>query len=85
MSKLVHLPNIDKTLEAKLLSVGVDSVEKLREKGSRHVFLLIKSKWSAACYKMLLALEGAVQGVLAEDLEPAIKEELKSFMEIFNR
>lgn len=85
MSKLIHIPNIDKTLEEKLHSVGIDTVEQLREKGSRHVFLRIKTSDSSACYNMLLSLEGAVRGVLADELDEQVKDELKEFMEIFNR
>lgn len=85
MGKLLHLPNINQQLEQKMIAAGIENPEKLREKGSRNVFLRIKTLDSGACYKMLLSLEGAVQGVLAEDLDEQIKEELKEFMEIFNQ
>jgi len=85
MEKLVHLKNINQSLVEKLKLAGIDSPEKLREKGSRHVFVKIKTFDSGACYKMLLALEGAIQGVNIEDLNPKIKEELMDFMTIFNR
>jgi len=85
MSKLLHLPNISRELEDKLLAVGIDTPEKLREKGSRNVFVKIKTNDSSACYKMLLSLEGAIQGVLSEDLDEEIVNELMEFMEIFNQ
>jgi DNA transformation protein len=85
MSKLLHLPNISRELEQKLLTVGIDSPDKLREKGSRNVFVKIKTIDSSACYKMLLSLEGAVQGILADDLHPETINELMEFMEIFNQ
>ncbi len=85
MSKLIHLPNISSELEQKLLQVNVDTPDKLREKGSRNAFVRIKTIDSSACYDMLLALEGAVQGVLIEELDPTIRQELKKFMEIFNQ
>ena len=85
MSKLLHLPNINQQLEQKLIAAGIETPEMLREKGSRNVFLKIKTLDSSACYNMLLSLEGAVQGMLADDLEDGIKEELRSFMEIFNQ
>lgn len=85
MSKLIHLPNISSELEQKLLQVNVDTPDKLREKGSRNAFVKIKTIDSSACYDMLLALEGAVQGVLIEELDPTIRQELKKFMEIFNQ
>ncbi len=85
MGKLLHLPNINQQLEQKLITAGIENPEMLREKGSRNVFLRIKTLDSGACYNMLLSLEGAVQGVLADDLEEEVKEELKAFMEIFNQ
>lgn len=85
MGKLLHLPNINQQLEQKLITAGIENPEMLREKGSRNVFLRIKTLDSGACYNMLLSLEGAVQGVLADDLEEGVKEELKAFMEIFNQ
>lgn len=85
MGKLLNLPNIDSRLEQKLIDTGIDSPEKLREKGSRNVFFKIKAADSSACFTMLLALEGAVRGVLVEDLNNETTEELKEFMEVFNR
>ncbi|MCF8366485.1 MAG: TfoX/Sxy family protein [Bacteroidales bacterium] len=85
MSKLIHLPNIDRELEEKLLNSGISSPEKLREKGARNVFVKIKSTDSSANFQMLLALEGAIKGVLIDELKANDVEELKIFMEIFNR
>lgn len=85
MSKLIHLPNIDRELDSKLVAAGIATPDQLREKGSRHVFLKIKTMNSSACFDMLVALEGAVQGKLADELMDKEIEELKLFMEIFNR
>lgn len=85
MSKLLHLPNIDSKLESKLIKAGISTVEMLREKGSRHAFMKIKSDDSSACFNMLLSLEGAVQGKLPDDLKKQEVEDLQIFMEIFNR
>lgn len=85
MSKLIHLPNINSELESKLISAGINTPDALREKGSRHAFVKIKTEDSSACFEMLLALEGAVQGKLIEDLKSFEVEELRLFMEIFNR
>lgn len=85
MGKLMHLPNISRELEEKLLAAGIDSPDKLREKGSRNVFVQIKTMDSSACFNMLLSLEGAVQAKLVEELDENVKNELKIFMEIFNQ
>ncbi len=85
MGKLLHLPNISQELEKKLLTVGIDSPEMLREKGSRNVFVKIKTIDSSACYNMLMSLEGAIQGMLSDDLDRQTENELMEFMEIFNQ
>ena len=85
MNKLLHLPNISRDLEQKLIRAGIEKPEQLREKGSRNVFVKIKSFDSSACYNMLLALEGAIRGVLSDELDNNIKTELKEFLEIFNQ
>ncbi len=85
MEDLIYLKNINPELADKLIKVGIDTAEKLREKGSRHVFIKIKTIDSGACHKMLLHLEGAIQDVFAENLSNENKEELMAFMEIFNR
>lgn len=79
------MPNINQQLEQKLIAAGIETPEMLREKGSRNVFLRVKMIDSGACFNMLLALEGAVQGILIEDLDEQLKVELKEFMEIFNQ
>ena len=68
-----------------MINSGISTPEILREKGSRNVFVKIKLNNSSADYKMLLALEGAIQGILAEELKESDVIELKMFMEIFNR
>ena len=85
MMKLSHLPNISQEIEAKLHAAGVFSYEELREKGSRNVFMKIKMRDSGACYETLLSLEGAIRGKLSDDLDDKTREELRLFMEIFNR
>lgn len=85
MKKLSHLPNISLQLEARLVATGIDTPDKLREKGSRNAFMKIKMMDSSACFNMLLSLEGAIQGRLMEELDEATKLELKQYMEIFNR
>lgn len=85
MSKLIHLPNIDRELEQKLHSSGIISPEILRDRGSRNIFFHLKELDSSVCFETLLALEGAIKGVLIEELGENTREDLKLFMEIFNR
>ena len=41
MGELSRLPNIGKTLEEQLQAVGIDTVDQLREAGSRDAWLRI--------------------------------------------
>lgn len=85
MSKLIHLPNINQFLEQQLLNAGISSPEMLRIKGSRNVFFQLKTIDSGVCFDTLLALEAAVEGIPVEELKIETIQELKLFMEIFNR
>lgn len=42
MKKLSHLPNIDTDLESKIVSVGINNPEMLREKGNKNSFKRLK-------------------------------------------
>lgn len=79
MGDLLKLPNIGKNLEIQLINAGIDTKEKLLEKGSKQAWLDIKSVDASACYNRLCALEGAIQGVRWHDLSAEVKEELKDF------
>ena len=79
MGELKTLPNIADKLEAQLHEVGIDSIEGLKQTGSREAWLRIASIDPSACYMRLCALEGAIQGVRWHNLEENQKKELKSF------
>lgn len=79
MGQLCKLPNIGKKLEEQLNEVGIETEEQLKEKGSRQVWLDIKSIDSSACYNRLCALEGAIEGIRWHDLSVEVKAQLKEF------
>ncbi len=79
MGELQKLPNIASKLEAQLTEVGVSSVEKLKETGSREAWLRIAAIDPSACYMRLCALEGAIQGVRWHYLDEETKKNLKQF------
>lgn len=81
MSELSKLPNIGEILEKKLHSIGITTYEDLKKAGSRECFLRIKAEDSSACINMLLALEGAVQGIRWHNLDPQCKIQLKQFFQ----
>lgn len=82
MGELKTLPNIADKLEAQLNEVGIDSINALKQTGSREAWLRIASIDPSACYMRLCALEGAIQGVRWHHLEADKKKELKAFYDL---
>lgn len=79
MSNLTTMPNIAKTLESKLETIGITSSEELKAVGSKEAFLRLKNEDDSVCINMLYALEGAIQGIRWHNLEDGMKKDLKEF------
>lgn len=79
MSKLSDLPNIGKKLEEQLNKVGIETIEQLKEVGSKQAWLDIKVIDASACINRLCALEGAIQGIRWHSLPEEVKRDLKAF------
>ena len=79
MGELSKVVNIGPKVEEQLISVGINSLEKLKELGSKNAWLRIQKIDSSACIHRLLALEGAIQGVKKSDLPDSVKADLKAF------
>jgi DNA transformation protein len=62
MDDLRQLPNIGPTLVRKLQDIGIESYDDLADVGSIEAVLRIKEADRSACYNMLYAIEGAIQG-----------------------
>lgn len=84
MSELSKLCNIGKTVDGQLNQVGIDTIAKLKEKGSKQAWLDIKSIDSSACYNLLCGLEGAIRGMKWSQLPDETKQELKEFYQSFH-
>ena len=84
VGELSRLPNIGKTIEEQLNSVGVHTGEQLREIGSKQAWLNIKKIDETACINRLLALEGAIQGIRWHYLPEKTKNELNTFYNSYN-
>lgn len=82
MSKLNSMPNIGKTLENKLNSIGINSGEELVKIGSKEAFIKIRANDTTSCLNMLCALEGAIQGIRWHNLDDSTKVDLKGFYEL---
>ena len=79
------MPNIGKTLAAKLEFIGIRDNQKLKEVGSENAIIKIATiEESGACINMLYALEGAIQGIRWHGLDKGRKQELKEFYTIIN-
>jgi DNA transformation protein len=63
LEDLTNLPNIGPTLAQKLQGIGIESLEDLKNSGSIEAVLQIGVKDLSACYNMLYAIEGAIQGI----------------------
>ncbi len=64
MAELSRLPNIGKVLEQQLNDVGIASIDELKAVGSKGAWLKIQSIDKSACIHRLMALEGAIQGIV---------------------
>lgn len=79
MGELSKLPNIGKETERQLNQVGIETVEQLREAGSRVAWLKIHAIDLSACIHRLYGLEGAIRGIKKSELPLEVKAELKEF------
>jgi DNA transformation protein and related proteins len=81
LESLSKMTNIGSILQEKLIDVGINTPEELIVTGSKEAFIRIKAVDNTACYNMLCALEGAIQGIRWHNLTDEIKMELKSFFQ----
>ena len=86
MDELTDLPNIGKTLAAKLNRIGIKSERELKEMGSENAIIKISTiENGGVCINMLYAIEGAIQGIRWHGLEETRKHELKAFYRMMNK
>ena len=79
MGELSKLPNLGKKVEEQLVQAGIESIDKLKQMGSKSAWLKIQEIDESACIHRLLALEGAIQGVKKTMLSDEVKADLKEF------
>lgn len=79
MSKLTAMMNIGNEMERKLISVGIDTPEKLIELGSKRAFAKIKEAYPNVCLVHLYTLEGAIYNIEYNRLSEDTKKELKAY------
>lgn len=76
---LTSMMNIGKEMERKLISVGIDSSEKLIETGAKQAFIKLKEVYPQVCLVHLYTLEGAIHNIEYNGLSEDKKKELKEF------
>ena len=79
MTNLTSMKNIGKEMANKLISVGIETKEKLIEIGSKEAFLRIRKVFPNVCLVHLYTLEAAIQDIELNQLPKEIKTELKIF------
>lgn len=77
MSELTKLPNIGPKLAENLEKIGIDSYEKLSEKGSVASVIEIGHSDMHVCCNMLYALEGAIRGVRWHNIPKEEREKVR--------
>lgn len=78
MEDLTKLPNIGAVLAEKLHAIDINSYEELVQLGSVEAILKIREDNPSACYNMLFALEGAIQGIRWHGIPKEEREMLKT-------
>ncbi|MGI6154253.1 MAG: TfoX/Sxy family DNA transformation protein [Christensenellaceae bacterium] len=79
MATLSSMKNIGKTIEHKLISVGVETAEQLREMGSKQAFHRLKASYPEVCLVHLYTLQAAIDGIEMDRLSESVKIELKAY------
>ena len=79
MGELSKLSNIGKEVESQLNIIGIFTYNQLKDIGTEQAWLKIQEVDASACIHRLLALEGAIQGVMKTALPQERKAELKNF------
>lgn len=83
MEKLSDIVNIGKTMEKRLVAVGIFDFETLKKTGSKEAFIKLRLLEGDTCFCSLCGLEGAIQGVRWHYLSSQTKEDLKKFFDTF--
>jgi DNA transformation protein len=82
---LAALPNIGKDLSQKLHTLGINTPEELKVLGTERAYLQVKTLDPGACFSLLCAIEGAIQGIRWHSLSEDRKQELKQFFKMVHK
>jgi DNA transformation protein len=79
MAELTSMRNIGKEIEKKLKSIGIYSMEELKQVGSKEAFLRLKTRHPNVCLVHLYTLQGAIDDIEYNQLSEETKYDLKIF------
>ncbi len=79
MAELSSLKNIGKEIERKLKTIGINTVEVLKEIGSKDTWFRLKLKYPVICLVHLYTLEGAISDIEYNQLSEETKRDLNAF------
>ena len=72
---------LEKKLKEKLKTIGINSVEELKEIGSKDTWFRLKLKYPEICLVHLYTLEGAISNIEYNQLSEETKRDLKAFID----
>ena len=84
MSELTSLTNIGKEMASKLISVGIDTPEKLIESGSKEAFFKLKEKYPQVQQEYRFQLAGQQEEVIEQSMEVENKSAEDKLMAFFD-
>lgn len=79
MSDLTERINIGKDTAAKLIQVGINSVDQLIALGTEQAFIRLQSLDAGACLSLLYGIDGAISNTKWNKISTERKQELKTF------
>ena len=79
MSDLTERINIGKDTAAKLMQVGINTVDELITLGTEQAFIRLQALDAGACLSLLYGIDGAISNTKWNKISTERKQELKTF------
>lgn len=79
MNNLTDRINIGKDTAAKLMRVGINSIDELTALGTEQAFIRLQALDAGACLSLLYSIDGAISNTKWNKIPAERKQELKAF------
>ena len=79
MTDLTDRINIGKDTAAKLIKVGINSIDELTALGTEQAFIRLQALDAGACMCLLYSIDGAISNTKWNQISAERKQELKAF------